>query len=204
MKKKKKENNIDVIVVDNIESHRRQKLYKKLEYLQDYITKSKFNSDLHFAENELSLLPLCINCGDKLANASMVPNKLKRHLETKHSSISTKYKEYFINLHVSLKKRSKKNKNQLNISVKAQMTSYLLAQILAKKNRQTHKLGENTIKQSCLAIVKTFFGDKHMDEIEKIHLSINTIGRRLQDMSDNIKFQMKRYLKKRKFCLLFN
>ncbi|KAG0437337.1 Protein FAM200A [Dictyocoela muelleri] len=61
---------------------------------------------------------------------------------------------------------------------------------------QQNTLGEKLIKQSCLAIVKTFFGDKHTDEIKKIPLSNNTMGIRIQDMSDNIKLQMKKIFEK--------
>ena len=34
--------------------------------------------------------PLCVICGDKIANESMKPSKLLRHLETKHPALKDK------------------------------------------------------------------------------------------------------------------
>ncbi|KAG0439516.1 SCAN domain-containing protein 3 [Dictyocoela muelleri] len=44
--------------------------------------------------------PLCVICGDVLANHSMKPSHLKRHLNTKHKEISSKSKEFFARKHV--------------------------------------------------------------------------------------------------------
>ena len=39
--------------------------------------------------------PQCVICNEVLANESLKPSKLKRHLETKHRSLATKPVEYF-------------------------------------------------------------------------------------------------------------
>ena len=39
--------------------------------------------------------PQCVVCGEVLANDSMKPCKLKRHLETKHAGLKDKPADYF-------------------------------------------------------------------------------------------------------------
>ena len=39
--------------------------------------------------------PQCVICSEVLANESLKPSKLKRHLETKHTSLATKPVDYF-------------------------------------------------------------------------------------------------------------
>ena len=66
----------------------------------------------------------------------------------------------------------------------------MVAQIIAK-NKEPHTIAENTIKESCCAIVRTMFGPEAEMEVNKIPLADNTIGRRIEDMSDDIKLQLK-------------
>ena len=78
----------------------------------------------------------------------------------------------------------------MKTSEKAQEASYLVAQIIAK-NKEPHTTAETTVLQSCCAIVRTMFGPELEKEVKKIPLADNTIGRRIQHMSEDIKQQMK-------------
>ena len=61
---------------------------KTKQYLERYI-------DFGFMEGLDSFRPECVICGEKLANQSMKPCKLKRHQETKHPETIGESREYF-------------------------------------------------------------------------------------------------------------
>lgn len=46
-------------------------------------------------ENSHALNPMCVICRDKLANVSMKPSKLQRHLKTKHPALRDRPLDYF-------------------------------------------------------------------------------------------------------------
>jgi hypothetical protein len=60
-----------------------------------------------WAGNLSSPIPLCVVCGKQLTNAAMAPAKLKRHLTTNHSHLTSKGADYFKRLLESQKKQSK-------------------------------------------------------------------------------------------------
>ena len=78
----------------------------------------------------------------------------------------------------------------MKLSSKVQEASYLVAQIIAT-NKVLHSIAESSLKEFCCAIVRTMFGPEFEVEEKKIFLAENTIGRRIEDMSDDIKKQMK-------------
>ena len=78
----------------------------------------------------------------------------------------------------------------MKTSQKAQEASYLVAKIIAK-NKEPHTTAETTVLQSCRAIVRTMFCPELEEEVTKIPLADNTIGRHIQHMSEDIKQQMK-------------
>ena len=122
---KKKVVESDVNKIQN-EVHKtcKRKVCKTHLYSEDYM-KLGFT----FSGNKNNPCPLCLVCGDKLLNESMVPNKLKRHFTSKHSHLSEKPVEYFIQLSKSLKKQSTTFTKRMKTSEKAQEASYLVAQI---------------------------------------------------------------------------
>ena len=119
----------------------------------------------------------------------MVPNKLKRHFTSKHGHLSEKPVEYFIQLSKSQKKQCTTCTKRMKTTEKAQEASYLVSQIIAK-NKEPHTTAETTVLQSCCAIVPTMFVPE-LEKVKKIPLADNTIGRRIQHMSEDIKQQLK-------------
>jgi hypothetical protein len=77
----------------------------------------------------------------------MVSNKLKRHFIIKHSHLSEKLVEYFIDLSKSIKKQSATFTKRKKTSEKVQEASYLVAQIIAK-NKELHYIAETTIERN--------------------------------------------------------
>ena len=39
--------------------------------------------------------PMCVVCGETLANSSMAPSKMQRHLETQHKELKSNEEEFF-------------------------------------------------------------------------------------------------------------
>ena len=146
--KKADESDIDKIQ-NEVHKTCKRKVCKPCLYSEDYM-KPGFT----FSGNENNSYPLCLVCGNKLSNESMVPNKLKHYFTSKHSHLSEKPVEYFIQLSKSLKKQSTTFTKRMKTSQKAQEASYLVAQIIAK-NKKPHITAETTVLQSYCAIVRT-------------------------------------------------
>lgn len=144
--------------------------------------------------------PECLVCGSILSNQSMVPNKLKRHLESNHSHISSKPREYFERLLNSQNKSSRAIKNRIAVSDKALLASFKVSELIAQQ-KKPHNVGEELILPAAKIIVKVMFGDAAEEEISKIPLSNNTVSRRIKEMSHDIEMNVNNKLGDTVFAL---
>lgn len=158
---------------DNIPSAKKRKCFD--EYLSYGFTS--------FGENDYPR-PKCVVCGELLANSSMKPSLLRRHLETKHENYAKKDRIFFERL---LKQKDvvsyfgtvrKEKENAVEASYKI---SYHIAK--AGKN---HTIAENLILPCIKDAVSCMLGNESAKTICTIPLSNSTISRRIQDMSDDI------------------
>jgi len=62
---------------------------KKRTYLDSYI-------GLGFMEGADKTRPECVICGERLANDSMKPSKMKRHRDTKHPETINRDMDFFL------------------------------------------------------------------------------------------------------------
>ena len=71
-------------------STKKAKVRHNRQYCDDYL---KFG--FSWSGDVAQPCPLCVVCGEKMANESMVPSKLQRHFTTKHSCLQDKDLNYF-------------------------------------------------------------------------------------------------------------
>lgn len=113
-----------------INSTKKSKIIRK--YDDNYLSFGFF-----WTGNEEEPLPLCVVCGEKLSNSSMVPSKLKRHLSTNHSHLESKDQNYFKRMMTMQSKQVKYFEKKVTVSDKSQIASYKVAELIAQKNKTT-------------------------------------------------------------------
>ncbi len=104
------------------------------------------------------LRPQCVVCAEVLANDSMKPCKLKRHLETKHAGIKNKPAEYF------KRKLDGLHQQQATISVHSTVSkqcleaSYVVAKRIGKLGKP-HTIAETLILPAAQDMCRIMIGD---------------------------------------------
>lgn len=134
-------------------------------------------------------LPQCVVCHKVLAAESMLPNKLKRHLETNHSSLQGKPRDFFARKLRELKHQSTSLFSRASIPSKALLASFKVAHRIAKC-KKPHTIAEELILPAAIDIVSVMIGDSAAKEIKNVPLSNNTISRRIHDIADDINEQI--------------
>lgn len=188
IRKRKNDNNLpesDEVTTSDISSSLDAKApkitkLKNRKYSEDYLS-----FGFTWTGDEGCPQPKCLVCGAILANQSMAPNKLKRHLEQNHHHVAQKPVGYFRSLHSNQEKAAQKMERRLKVSDKALVASYKVSELIAL-NKKSHNIGEKIIIPACREIVKLMFGNEAVEQIDKIPLSNDTVKRRITDMSEDI------------------
>lgn len=111
-----------------------------------------------------------------LAPESMLPNKLKRHLEVNHKYLVRKPCDSFA---IKLKELKQK-KSSLSIPNNALIASYKVAYRIAKC-KKPHKIAEEHILVTALDMVNIMIGESAGKLLEKVPLFNNTVSRTSHD-----------------------
>ena len=116
--------------------------------------KSYLSYGFTWAGDENQPQPLCLVCGCKMSNESMLPSKLSNHFQTSHRSLQGKDVSYFKKLLEQQTKQAVTFKSLATVSEKAQIASYEVSEMIAVKMK-SHTLAESIILPVCQKMVKT-------------------------------------------------
>ncbi len=147
------------------------------------------------------LRPQCVVCAEVLANDSMKPCKLKRHLETKHAGIKNKPAEYF------KRKLDGLHQQQATISVHSTVSkqcleaSYVVAKRIGKLGKP-HTIAETLILPAAQDMCRIMIGDSAAANLGAVPLFNDTVARRIEDMSNDIREQLIEFVKKSPYYVL--
>lgn len=128
-------------------------------------------------------------CKTALANSSLLPTKLIRHLQGNHPEMRDKNIEYFKELKSEYHAQSKEMISFTNCSLKAIESSFIVAYEIAKA-KKPYLLGEQVIQPCISKVVNVMLGESYAQKLESIPLSHQTIARRIQEMSSDVKSQL--------------
>ncbi|GFV84122.1 protein FAM200B [Trichonephila clavipes] len=110
--------------------------------------------------------PICVICNEKLANESMKPAKLKRHLKTKHKELQNKHANFFQRRAENLKIQSANLKKFATIPQKALRASLEVSYLIGK-TMKPHSIGESLILPAATKMTSVMQGDKYGNELKK-------------------------------------
>ena len=161
------------------EPHFKKKKVSVRRYNEDFLKYGFIKCEKPFESDR----PQCVICNNILANESLKPSKLKRHLETQHAELTDKPLEYF-----QRKKKDVKSPTPFlsysAVGEKALLSSYLVAYRVAKE-KMAYTAAEKIILPACLDIVRTIFDDKSADKLKTIP-NDNTIALRICTIAEHL------------------
>ncbi|XP_064412766.1 protein FAM200B-like [Latimeria chalumnae] len=132
--------------------------------------------------------PQCIICGELLANESLKPSKLRRHLETKHPTYKDKPLDFFKRKSKYLEISQKTLERVCTVQEQALRASYLVANRIVKC-KKAHTVAEELILPSAIDMCTELLGESAAKKLKTIPLSNDTIRRRICGISEDIKLQ---------------
>ena len=133
--------------------------------------------------------PMCVICSEKLANESLKPTKLKRHLDTLHLETANKPLDFFQRKAQEIKSSADVLHRNVTLNDKAQLASYMVSYRVATE-KQSHTIAEKIILPAAMDMVSTVIDEKLAEKLKCIPLSDNTISRQINDISNNLEEQL--------------
>ncbi|XP_035225125.1 zinc finger BED domain-containing protein 5-like [Stegodyphus dumicola] len=136
-----------------------------------------------------------------LANSSLKPSLLRRHIETKHPTHKDKPLEYFKRKLADIKKCSLSSFLTSNEDSKMALKASFRVSYRIARFRQAHTIAENLIGPCAKDIAKCMLGEKAAKKIELVPLSNNTVSHRINDLANYVENELLKRIKLNYFAI---
>ena len=130
----------------------------------------------------------------------MLPNKLKRHLNSAHPSLVEKPKEYFLRKLENLTNPKASISSFSHTGQNVVLASYKVAYRVARC-KKLHIIAEELILPAATDLVSVTIGDNAAKKLKDVPLSNNTICQRIENMGVDITDQLICKLKVSEFAI---
>ena len=139
--------------------------------------------------------PQCVICLKVLSAESMKPFQLRRHFEKEHPTYKDRDVSFFQRKSDSAKKSRLDTTGQTFVNIKAAVEASYAVSLRIAKSKKPHTIGEELVLPCTKDIVRLMIGADAVKKLSSLSLSDNTIQRRIQEMSDDIKNQVVEQIK---------
>lgn len=144
--------------------------------------------------------PQCVICYQVLSFEANRPNKLKRHLQTKHPEHEHKDADFFRQRQAECHKQKTTMSKATLTSDNALRASYATAYRIAK-TKKPHTIAEELVLPAAIEMCEIMVNASAANKLKLIPLSNDTVSRRIQDMAEDVKNQLVGRLSKTKFSI---
>lgn len=144
--------------------------------------------------------PVCVLCLKTLAADSMRPNKLRRHLETKHPKHMNKPLDFFQRKLSEYRQQESRMVKSTSVNKNAQMASFKVAYRIARC-KKPHTIAEQLILPAALDMVSVMLDETSAAKLKTIPLSNDTVAKRICDISNDLEDQLVEKLRDTRFAL---
>lgn len=141
-------------------------------------------------EDKGIMKPQCVVCLKVLTPESFKKSQLQKHLNNLHPHLSSKPREYFVNLEMSVKRqRLDSNLRGTFDQRSAAKASFEVAWLIAR-NKKPHTIGEVLVKPAAVKMAEIMLGQKEAMKLNSVPLSAKVVKDRISTLAENVREQV--------------
>ena len=131
----------------------------------------------------------CLLSNEVLANESLKPTKLRRHLDTKRDSYSNKPVTFFQRILRTSEQQRRSFESEFLTQEKYTRASFEVSWLI-NTTKKPFNIGEDLVLPVAVKMTEIVRGKKEAEDMRKIPLSNNTVSRRISAINDDQREQL--------------